>query len=204
MSLLDQVIGDDTNSNCSTSISVAARRQKNAMKISTLKIQNINDVKSMISMSIKAPKKPSDNSKKSITGTNSSLDESAYRTIDEFIEQLRKELTKVEYESFGVALAKWQKGEDFEVFFNRAVQILGRLRFHLLTALKPFVPDNKEEWFNEYIKSFQAEQMRESEEYAVESDTSSIEEASNTDTITNFYFSQEPNQDNEEILIKRI
>lgn len=48
------------------------------------------------------------------------------------------------------------------------------------------MPDNKEEWFSEYLKSFQAEQMRESEEYAVESDTSSIEEASNTDTITKF------------------
>lgn len=30
--------------------------------------------------------------------------------------------------------------------------------------------------------------MRESEEYAVESDTSSIEEASNTDTITKFVY----------------
>lgn len=45
----------------------------------------------MISMSIKAPKKPSDNSKKSVAGTeatNTSLDESAYRTIDELIEQV--------------------------------------------------------------------------------------------------------------------
>ena len=42
-------------------------------------------------MSIKAPKKPLDNSKKSVAGTettNTSLDESAYRTIDEFIEQV--------------------------------------------------------------------------------------------------------------------
>ena len=45
-------------------------------------------------MSIKAPKKPSDNSKKSVActeTTNTSLDESAYRTIDEFIEQVNRE-----------------------------------------------------------------------------------------------------------------
>ena len=45
-------------------------------------------------MSIKASKKPSDNSKKSVAGTettNVSLDESAYRTIDELIEQVNIE-----------------------------------------------------------------------------------------------------------------
>ena len=39
MSLLDQVIGDETASNCSTSISVAIRNKKNGIN------KNLNDIK---------------------------------------------------------------------------------------------------------------------------------------------------------------
>lgn len=64
-----------------------------------------------------------------------SLNESAYETIEDFIGQLRRELTKKEYESFGVALAQWQKGEPFEKFCIKALEILGSTRLHIFIGI---------------------------------------------------------------------
>lgn len=64
-----------------------------------------------------------------------SLNESAYETIEDFISQLRRELSKKEYENFGAALAQWQKGEQFEKFCLKAFEILGPTRLHIFIGI---------------------------------------------------------------------
>lgn len=70
-----------------------------------------------------------------------SLNESAYLTIEDFIGTLRRELTKKEYENFGVALAQWQKGEQFVKFCHKALEILGSNRLHIFIGI--FFMNNK-------------------------------------------------------------
>lgn len=75
---------------------------------------------------------------KNDTMKSESLNESAYETIEDFIYQLRRELTKKEYETFGTALAQWQKGEQFVKFCQKAFEILGSSRLHIFIGILIF------------------------------------------------------------------
>lgn len=51
------------------------------------------------------------------------------------IEKLKKELNKNEYDSFGIALTEWQRGQSFEMFCVKALQIAGKKRIHILLGI---------------------------------------------------------------------
>ena len=91
----------------------------------------------MVSMTINNPKKAEAAPKKEKDAQSDikSLNESAYETIEEFIAQLRKELSKAEYENFGLALAEWQRGQLFENFCLKALKIVGHHRIDLLNGI---------------------------------------------------------------------
>lgn len=46
--------------------------------------------------------------------------------------KLKQELNKSEYELFGIALTEWQRGQSFEKFCIKALQIIGKKRIHIL------------------------------------------------------------------------
>lgn len=191
MSLLDQVIGDETNSNCSTSVSTAARSLNHKRipinKKSTLRIKNIDDVKSIVmnqSMSLEnavglqAAPNP-------VQSELKSLNDSAHETIEDFIDQIKKELTKSEYESFGLALVEWQKGQLFENFCMKALKILGKNRIHLIVAMKPFIPQENIEWFKKFVKTNNENTTMN----AYWSSESSLNSNSDAESILSHYFS---------------
>lgn len=186
MSLLDQVIGDDTYSNCSTSVSVVERHKKRIPinKKSTIRINNIDDVKSMVSISLENSKKLESTSKEN-QAINKALNEVAHETIEDFIGQLKKELNKSEYESFGIALTEWQKGKSFESFCSKALSIVGNSRLHIIVAIKPFIPNENLEWFKKFIK-INNDSLKKT---AFWSSDSSLNSNSDAESILSHYFS---------------
>lgn len=199
MSLLDQVIGDDTHSNCSTSVSAVGRQTQKRIPInkkSTVRVKNIDNVKSMIlnqSMSlekeISEPKMEAAAvavAAKETQSDSKSLNESQALTIEDFIGQLKKELTKGEYENFGMALTEWQKGQLFEKFCMKALLILGKSRIHLIIAMKPFVPKENLEWFKKFVKTNTESEQKNNVYWSSESSLNSNSEA---ESILSHYFS---------------
>jgi hypothetical protein len=80
------------------------------------------------------------------------LNDSVHETIEDFIVKIKKELTKSEYESFGLALVEWQKCTlGCDQFCRKALGILGKNRIHLIMAMKPFIPKENLEWFKKFI-----------------------------------------------------
>lgn len=193
MSLLDQVIGDETHSNCSTSVSAAARQVQKRIPInkkSTVRIKNIDDVKSMIinqSMELEKETNAPKMAEKETQSDLKSLDESQAVTIEDFIAQLKKELTKSEYETFGLALTEWQKGQLFEKFCMKALLILGKNRIHLIKAMKPFVPKENLEWFRKFVNTNNESEQKNNVYWSSES---SLNSNSDAESILSHYFSE--------------
>ncbi|CAF0862985.1 unnamed protein product [Brachionus calyciflorus] len=175
MSLLDQVVGDETMSHCSSSVSVVARRNR-MNRNHNIKLKNFDDVKSIISLKINNSTDKKDLKKEHTR--SESLNDSAYETIEDFINQLRRELNKKEYEAFGLALAQWQKGEQFDKFCMKALEIVGYNRIHIFIGLKPFVPKDNLEWFKNFLKVNYDEQLYSAESFNSDSsfDSDSIPE----------------------------
>jgi len=90
-------------------------------------------------------------------------------------------LNKSEYELFGIALTEWQRGQSFEKFCTKAIQIIGKKRKHILIgicnvklkqiifkikikifvkAMKPFVPIENLEWFKLFIRKNESDRAR--------------------------------------------
>lgn len=76
----------------------------------------------------------------------------AHQTIASFINKLQKELNKIEFENFAKALTDWQKGEPFEKFCQEALKICGSERKYLIKDMRPFVPNKNLEWYENFVE----------------------------------------------------
>ncbi len=136
-----------------TIISVAvAQKRLSINKKSTLKIKNIDHVKSLIKNQTLKSKDHTVFEAGTCKHELKSLDDSVHATIEEFVVRIKKELTKSEYESFRLALIEWQKGMlGCDQFCIKAFNILGKSRIHLIMAMKPFIPDQNLDWFKRFV-----------------------------------------------------
>ncbi|KAI8786992.1 cerebral cavernous malformations protein 2 [Biomphalaria glabrata] len=100
----------------------------------------------------RGPRSESGNSKASDTGTGKEL-------LEDYMNKLKAKLDADELRKFLQLLNDWKKDNNFIVFCDKFLALLGSDRKQLLSELVPFIPDHNYQYFEEFLLKNDIQQL---------------------------------------------